>query len=78
MNKLLKQFGDMREMMKQMAKKNPMDRMRDLMRMGQSGALSGQAPLKQRQRSERAKPTGKDLAKLRKAERQRKKKNRKK
>jgi signal recognition particle subunit SRP54 len=76
-NKLLKQFDDMRKVMQSMAKKDLPSRMQALMQMQRSGALTGEAPLRQKQRSERAKLTGKDLAKARKAERQRKKQNRK-
>lgn len=77
-NKLIKMFEQMKPMMQQMAKGSMADRVRNLMRMGQSGAFTGAAPLRQKQRSERARLTGKDLAKARKKERQAKKKNRKK
>jgi signal recognition particle subunit SRP54 len=76
-NKLLKQFDDMRKVMQSMAKKDLPSRMQALMQMQRSGALTGEAPLRQKQRSERTKLTGKDLARARKAERQRKKQNRK-
>ena len=68
----------MKGMMKNISRKDTFGRVKDLMKMAQSGQLSGEAPLKQRARSERGRMTGKDLAKSRKAERQRKKQNRKK
>ena len=77
-NKMLKQFDAMKGMMKNISRKDTFGRVKDLMKMAQSGQLSGEAPLKQRARSERGRMTGKDLAKSRKAERQRKKQNRKK
>ena len=77
-NKMLKQFDDMRGMMKGMMKQSMMDRMKSIFGMSRAAAANGgQLPQRQRQRSERAKPQGKDLAKARKEERQRKKKNRK-
>jgi signal recognition particle subunit SRP54 len=76
-NKMLKQFDGMRGMLKGLSKMSIQDRVRELMKMQQQGALTADGPVKQRMRSERAKLTGKDLAKARKAERQRKKQNRK-
>ena len=75
-NKLIKQFDQMRGMMKQMAGMSMMDRVKNLVGMGQNGVLNG-APIKQKERSKRNPQTGRDLARARKQERQRKKKDRK-
>lgn len=76
-NKLIKQFEQARGVMKSMSNMSMMGRMKQLMGMGQAGAfLNGN--LKQKQRSTRNPITAKDMAKKRKAERQNKKKNRKK
>lgn len=76
-NKLIKQFDSMRGMMKQMASMNFMDRMKNLVGLGRSGALFNGNPLKQKERSERNPRTAKEIAKMRKDERKRKKENRK-
>lgn len=76
-NKLIKQFDQMRGLMKQMASMSFMDRMKNLVGLGRSGALFGGMPLKQKERSERNPRTPKEIAKMRKDERKRKKENRK-
>jgi signal recognition particle subunit SRP54 len=76
-NKLLKSFDQFRGLMKQMAGMSIMDRMRKLVGLGRSGAFTEGAPLRQKERSKRNPMTSKDLARARKAERQRKKQNRK-
>lgn len=76
-NKLIKQFEQMRGVMKQMASLSMMDRLKTLVGMGQRGALSGGAPLKTKQRSVRDPRTSREISQSRKLERQRKKENRK-
>ena len=76
-NKLIKQFDQMRGVMKQMASMSMMDRVKKLMGLSQSGALTDGTGLKQKQRSQRNPRTTEERARVRKAERQRKKKQRK-
>jgi signal recognition particle subunit SRP54 len=75
-NKLIKQFEQMRGVFKQMASMTMLDRMKKLVGLGRSGALTGDAPLRQKERSKRNPMDARELAKARKAERQRKKHNR--
>ncbi|MGL5094667.1 MAG: signal recognition particle protein, partial [Planctomycetia bacterium] len=77
-NKLIKQFDQMRSMMKQMANMSMMDRMKKMMGLANSGALAAGESLKQKERSARNPMNSKERADLRKKERQRKKQNRKK
>lgn len=76
-NKLIKQFEDMRPLMKQMASMSMMDRMKKLMGLGQGGAFANGMGLKQKERSKRNQMSADERAKSRKQERQRKKQNRK-
>ncbi|MBY0589317.1 signal recognition particle protein [bacterium] len=77
-NKLIKMFEQMRSVMQGMAKMSMMDRVKMMMGMQKTGALQGLAPLKQKERSKRgANISDDDRRKARKAEKQRKKSNRK-
>jgi signal recognition particle subunit SRP54 len=77
-NKLIKQFEMMRGLMKEMASLSMMDRVKRMMGLQKSGAMEGMAPLKTKERSKRgANISLEDRRKARKAEKQRKKSNRK-
>lgn len=76
-NKLIKQFEQMRGLLKQMSSMSMLDRMKRLVGLGRAGALAGAGPLKQKERSKRNPMDARELARSRKAERQRKKQNRK-
>jgi signal recognition particle subunit SRP54 len=76
-NKLIKQFEQMRPLMKSMANMSMMDRMKKMMGLGQMGALANGGPFRQKERSKRNQLTADAKARERKAERQRKKQNRK-
>ncbi|QDU59396.1 Signal recognition particle protein [Planctomycetes bacterium Pan216] len=76
-NGLIKQFEQMRGVMKQMSNMSMMDRMKKLVGLGQSGALANGASLKQKERSKRNQLSAKEIARVRKKERQNKKQNRK-
>jgi len=77
-NKLIKQFEQMRSLIKGMANQSMMDRLKTMMGLQRSGALNGMAPLNTKERSKRgANISAEDRRKARKAEKQRKKSNRK-
>lgn len=76
-NKLIKQFDMMRPIMKEFSSLSTLGRLKRFMGMGQSGAFTGDAPMRIKDRSKRNPMSSRDLAKARKAERQRKKQNRK-
>lgn len=75
-NKLIKQFEQMRGVMKQMASMSMMDRLKSFAGMNPQSLAEG-GMLKQKERSKRNPLSAKEIAKNRKAERQRKKQNRK-
>jgi signal recognition particle subunit SRP54 len=77
-NKLIKQFEQIKEFMRPRAGMGMMDRVKAMMGLAQRGALNGDAPLKQKERSKRgAGLTQEDRRKARKDEKRRKKLNRK-
>jgi len=68
----------MRSLIKGMANQSMMDRLKTMMGLQRSGALNGMAPLNTKERSKRgANISAEDRRKARKAEKQRKKSNRK-
>lgn len=77
-NKLIKQFEDMRGVMKKMASLSMMDRIKMMSGMAKMQEFfSGTGSLKQKERSKRNPQSPREIAKARKLERQRKKQNRK-